>query len=315
MDIIVLDDYQGVALGMADWSRLRAQGRVEVSGDHIADSDELVQRLAPYQAVVLMRERTALPAHVIDRLPQLELVVTTGRRNPAIDLEACRRRGIVVCNTASPPGSTVEHTWALLLGLCRHLVEEAINVREGRWQSALGRDLAGKTLGILGLGRIGTEVAKVAQAFGMDVIAWSRSLTPERAAEAGVRAAALEHVLGRADVVTIHLVLSEETRGLVGARELRLMKPDALLVNTSRGPIVDVDALVDALEHGHLGGAAVDVFETEPLPADHPLRRAPRLLATPHIGYVTERVYRVFYGEAVEDLEAYLAGAPIRRID
>jgi phosphoglycerate dehydrogenase-like enzyme len=288
---------------------------VEVSGDHIADSDELVQRLAPYQAVVLMRERTALPAHVIDRLPQLELVVTTGRRNPAIDLEACRRRGIVVCNTASPPGSTVEHTWALLLGLCRHLVEEAINVREGRWQSALGRDLAGKTLGILGLGRIGTEVAKVAQAFGMDVIAWSRSLTPERAAEAGVRAAAREHVLGRADVVTIHLVLSEETRGLVGARELRLMKPDALLVNTSRGPIVDVDALVDALEHGHLGGAAVDVFETEPLPADHPLRRAPRLLATPHIGYVTERVYRVFYGEAVEDLEAYLAGAPIRRID
>lgn len=315
MDIIVLDDYQGVALQLADWSRLQAQGRVEVCGDHIADSEELVQRLSSYDVVVLMRERTALPAPVIDRLPNLKLVVTTGRRNPVLDLDACRRHGVVVCNTTSPAGSTVEHTWALLLGLCRHLVEEAANVREGRWQSTLGRDLAGKTLGILGLGRIGTEVAKVAQAFGMDVVAWSRSLTPERAAEAGVDAAPFDEVLGRADVVSIHLVLGDETRGLLGERELRLMRPGSLLVNTSRGPIVETDALVKALQDGHLGGAAVDVFDTEPLPADHPMRRAPRLLATPHLGYVTERVYRVFYGEAVEDIEAFLAGAPIRRID
>jgi phosphoglycerate dehydrogenase-like enzyme len=315
VDIIVLDDYQGVALQMADWSRLQAQGRVDVCGDHVDGSDELVERLAPYDAVVLMRERTPLPAAVIDRLPRLRLVVTTGRRNPVIDLDACRRRGIVVCNTGSPAGSTVEHTWALLLALCRHLVEEAGNVRAGRWQSTIGRDLSGQTLGVLGLGRIGAQVARVGRAFGMDVLAWSRSLTPGRAAEAGAVAAPLDEVLAGSDVVTVHLVLSEETRGLVGAREIGLMRPGALLVNTSRGPIVDTAALVDALEGGHLGGAALDVFDTEPLPADDPLRRAPRLLATPHLGYVTERVYRTFYGEAVEDIEAFLAGAPIRRID
>ena len=315
VDIIVLDDYQGVALEMADWSRLQAQGRVEVLREHVGDPDELAQVLSSYDAVVLMRERTPLPAAVIERLPRLRLVVTTGRRNPVIDLDATRRRGIVVCNTGSPAGSTVEHTWALLLGLCRHLVEEASNVREGRWQTTIGRDLAGRTLGVLGLGRIGAQVAGVARAFGMDVLAWSRSLTPERAAEAGVTMAGIDDVLRRADVVTVHLVLSEETRGLLGARELGLMKPGALLVNTSRGPIVDTDALVAALQQGDLGGAAVDVFDTEPLPAHHPLRSAPRLLATPHIGYVTERVYGTFYGEAVEDIEAFLAGAPIRRID
>lgn len=315
MDIIVLDDYQGVALQMADWSRLQAQGRVEVVREHVGDLDELVRVLSPYDAVAMMRERTALPAAVIDRLPRLKLIVTTGRRNPVIDVDAAGRRGIVVCNTGSPPGSTVEHTWALLLALCRHLVEEATNVREGRWQSTIGRDLAGLTLGVVGLGRIGSQVAKVAQAFGMDVLAWSRSLTTDRAAEAGVTAVDLEQLLAGSDVVSVHLVLSPETRGLLGARELGLMRPEALLVNTSRGPIVDANALVQALESGHLGGAAVDVFDTEPLPADSPLRRAPRLLATPHIGYVTERVYRTFYGEAVEDLEAFLAGAPIRRVD
>ncbi|HEU4566788.1 MAG TPA: D-2-hydroxyacid dehydrogenase family protein [Marmoricola sp.] len=315
MDIIVLDDYQGVAAELADWSRLRAQGRVEFSRDHVADPDALVRRLEPYDVVVLMRERTALPATVVDRLPRLRLVVTTGRRNPVIDLDACRRRGVVVCNTGSPPGSTVEHTWALLLGLCRHLVEEATNVREGRWQSTLGRDLGGRTLGVLGLGRIGSEVVRVARAFGMDVVAWSRSLTPERAADAGAQAVPFEEVFTRADVVSIHLVLADGTRGLVGERELRLMRPGSLLVNTSRGPIVDTGALVSALADGHLGGAAVDVFDTEPLPADHPMRRTPRLLATPHLGYVTERVYRTFYGEAVEDVEAFLTGSPIRRID
>lgn len=315
VDIIVLDDYQGVALQMADWSRLEAQGRVDVLREQVQGPDELVRVLSPYDAVVLMRERTALPAAVIDRLPRLQLIVTTGRRNPVIDLEAARRRGIVVCNTGSPAGSTVEHTWALLLALCRHVVEEATNVREGRWQSTIGRDLAGRTLGVVGLGRIGTRVAEVARAFGMDVLAWSRTMTAERAAGSGVTPAGLDELLAGSDVVSVHLVLSEETRGLLGARELGLMRPGALLVNTSRGPVVDQDALVAALESGHLAGAAVDVFDTEPLPIESPLRRAPGLLATPHIGYVTERVYRTFYGEAVEDLEAFVAGAPIRRID
>ncbi|HEY6934911.1 MAG TPA: D-2-hydroxyacid dehydrogenase family protein [Marmoricola sp.] len=315
MDILVLDDYQGVALEMADWSRLQAQGRVDVERQHIADPEALVQRLAPYDAVVLMRERTAMPAEVLERLPRLRLVVTTGRRNPVLDVEAARRRGVVVCNTGSPAGSTVEHTWALLLALCRHLVEEANNLSGGRWQTTIGHDLAGRTLGVLGLGRIGTRVAEVGRAFGMEVVAWSRSLTAERAAAAGVTALSFDEVLRTADAVTVHLVLSDETRGLVGARELALMKPGALLVNTSRGPIVETDALLAALTSGHLGGAAVDVFDTEPLPVDHPMRRAPRLLATPHIGYVTERVYRTFYGEAVEDIEAFLAGTPVRRID
>jgi phosphoglycerate dehydrogenase-like enzyme len=315
VDILVLDDYQGVALEMADWSRLQAQGRVDVERRHIDDPDLLVQRLAPYDAVVLMRERTAMPAQVLERLPRLRLVVTTGRRNPVLDVGAARRRGVVVCNTGSPSGSTVEHTWALLLGLCRHLVEEANNVSEGRWQSTIGHDLAGRTLGVLGLGRIGTRVAEVGRAFGMDVVAWSRSLTAERAAAAGVTALGFDEVLRAAEVVTLHLVLGEETRGLVDARALGLMRPGALLVNTSRGPIVDTDALLAALASGHLGGAAVDVFDTEPLPDDHPMRRTPRLLATPHVGYVTERVYRTFYGEAVEDIEAFLAGTPVRRID
>jgi phosphoglycerate dehydrogenase-like enzyme len=312
MRVAVLDDYQGVAMDMADWSRVLAQGEVDVFRDHITDPAGLRERLAPYDVVVLMRERTPLPAEVIEQLPRLKLVVTTGRRNPAIDIEAARRRGIPVCNTASPGSSTSELTWALILGLSRHLVTEVTNVRAGSWQTTVGRDLAGSTLGVLGLGRIGAQVATVGRAFGMRVLAWSRTLTSERAAQVGAIAAGLEEVLAGSDVVTIHLPLADSTTGLVGQRELALMKPGALLVNTSRGPIVDTSALMRALVSGHLGGAGLDVYDEEPLPLGHPLRSMPQVLVTPHIGYVTEGVYRVFFTEAVEDIEAFLAGTPIR---
>ena len=314
MRIAVLDDYQGVALTMADWSRVQAVAEVEVFRDHLGDLDALAERLAPFDVLVLMRERTPLPAQLSERLPQLRLVVTTGRRNASIDVEALRARGVPVCSTESVATSTPELTWALILGLSRHLVSSVTDVRQGRWQTTIGSDLAGRTLGIVGLGRIGAKVARVGTAFGMDVLGWGRHLTAGRAAESGATAAPLDEVLRSADIVTIHVVLSAETRGLVGARELALMKPGSLLVNTSRGPVVDTPALVAALESGHLGGAAVDVFDSEPLPADHPLRSTPRLLATPHIGYVTENGYRVFYGQSVENIEAFLRGAPIRVI-
>jgi phosphoglycerate dehydrogenase-like enzyme len=310
--IAVLDDYQGVAVSMADWSRVKAAATVDVFRDHVSDAAARVERLAPYDVLVLMRERTPLPASVIERLPELKLVVTTGRRNPSIDVEALRARGIPVCNTESPPGATAELTWALILGLARHLLTSATDVREGRWQTTVVMDLAGRTLGVVGLGRIGTHVARVGQALGMNVIGWGRHLTVERAEAAGVRAVPFDEVLASSDVVTVHVVLSDETRGMIGERELALMQPHALLVNTSRGPVVETAALVRSLEAGHLGGAAVDVFDTEPLPVDHPLRSAPRLLATPHIGYVTEAGYRVFYGQAVENIEAFLDGSPIR---
>lgn len=312
MKVTVLDDYQGVALEMADWSPVLARGAVDVFTDHVVDPAALATRLAPYDVVVLMRERTPLPGTVIDQLPNLRLVVTTGRRNPVIDLAAARARGIVVCGTDSRGSAPGELTWALILGLSRHLVTEAGNVRAGGWQTTLGRDLAGKTLGILGLGRIGSQVAAVGRAFGMDVVAWSAHLTAERAAAAGARAVDLDELLATADVATIHLVLSDRTRGLVGARELALMKPDALLVNTSRGPIIDGAALVEALRAGRLGGVGLDVFDDEPLPVDHPLRTSPRVLATPHIGYVTEDVYRTFFAGVVEDIVGFLEGSPVR---
>lgn len=312
MRIAVLDDYQRVALAMADWSPVTARAHVDVFADHVADADALVARLADYDAVVMMRERTPLPAAVIERLPRLRLVVTTGMRNAVLDLDAARAAGVTVCGTRSEAGAPVELTWALILGLARHLVDEARNLDAGGWQSTVGTDLNGRTLGVLGLGRIGSAVARIGQAFGMSVVAWSASLTPQRAAEVGVEAVTLDRLLTDSDVVTVHQVLSARTRSLVGRRELSLMKPTALLVNTSRGPIIDTDALVDALRSGSLGGAGLDVFDTEPLPADHPLRSAPRTLLTPHIGYVTQNVYRTFYGDVVEDVVAYLDGEPVR---
>jgi phosphoglycerate dehydrogenase-like enzyme len=313
--IAVLDDYQQVALTMADWGPVLERASVDAFSDHVVSPPALAERLAPYDAVVLMRERTPLPAEVIEALPRLRLIVTTGRRNPVIDLAAARARGVVVCNTDSPATAPVELTWALILGLARHLAVEDANLRGGGWQSTVGRDLAGSVLGVVGLGRLGTPVATVGRAFGMEVLGWSRSLSRERARSVGAQAVGLEELLGRADVVTVHLPLTEETRGLIGVRELALMKPGALLVNTSRGPIVDEAALLDALSAGRLGGAGLDVFDVEPLPVGHPLLSAPRTLLSPHVGYVTEGTYRVFFGEVVEDIVAFLDGAPIRTVE
>jgi phosphoglycerate dehydrogenase-like enzyme len=312
--VAVLDDYQGVALSMADWSEVRRRATVDVFRDHVADPAALVERLRPYPVVVLMRERTPLPAHVIDRLPALRLIVTTGRRNPSVDVAAARSRGIVVCGTGSLATAPGELTWALILGLCRHLVEEVGNVRSGGWQTTLGTDLAGRTLGVVGLGRIGSQVATVGRAFGMEVLAWSANLTAERAAAVGASAVPFEELLSRSDVVTVHQVLSDRTRGHVGDSELRLMKPTAFLVNTSRAAVVDTEAVVEALRDHRLAGAGLDVFDEEPLPADDPLRSVPGLLLTPHIGYVTEGVYRRFYAEVVEDILAFLDGTPLRTL-
>lgn len=313
----VLDDYQGAALTLADWSAL--DGRVEVRAfrEHIADRDELVAGLADCEIVVAMRERTPFDADLLSRLPRLRLLVTTGMRNASIDLAAATAQGITVCGTASSSTPPVELTWALLLGLARQVTVESRAMREGGpWQSTVGQDLHGRTLGLLGLGKIGSRVARVATAFGMEVVAWSRNLTAERAAEEGVQLAdSKEDLLRSSDFVSVHLVLSDRTRGLLGEPELRAMRPHAFLVNTSRAAIVDRAALLRALREGWIAGAGLDVFDTEPLPADDPLRTLPNVLATPHLGYVTEHNYRTYYREAVEDITAFLDGSPVRTLN
>jgi phosphoglycerate dehydrogenase-like enzyme len=310
--IAILDDYQGVALRMADWRRLPAGVAVEVFQDHLADLEAVAARLAGFEIVLAMRERTPFPRALLERLPRLRLLVTTGMRNAAIDLRAAAERGILVSGTAGLPYPTAELTWGLILALVRRIPVEDRATREGRWQVSVGLGLSGKTLGVLGLGTLGSRVARVGRAFDMEVLAWSRHLTAERAAAAGAAPVERDELLARSDVVTVHLVLGERTRGLLGARELALMKRTAYLVNTSRGPIVDEAALITALRAGAIAGAGLDVFDEEPLPLDHPFRRLPGTVITPHLGYVTEETYRVFYGEALEDIEAYLRGAPIR---
>jgi phosphoglycerate dehydrogenase-like enzyme len=310
--VALLDDYQGVALAMADWGRLPAEVEVTAFGDHLADPEAVAARLAAFEVVVAMRERTPFPRALLERLPALRLLVTTGMRNAAIDLRAAAERGVVVCGTGGLPYPTAELTWGLILALARRIPLEDRGVREGRWQRTVGVGLNGKRLGVLGLGTLGSRVARIGRAFEMEVLAWSQNLTAARAAEAGATLVPRDELLARADVVTIHLVLGDRTRGLLGARELALMKPTAFLVNTSRAPIVDVTALVAALRAGALAGAALDVYDEEPLPPDDPLVGLPGVVLTPHLGYVTEETYRVFYGQALEDVEAYLAGAPVR---
>ncbi|MET9620088.1 D-2-hydroxyacid dehydrogenase family protein [Streptomyces sp. NPDC006464] len=312
----VLDDYQGVALASADWSALAGRVDVRVLREHLTDRDALVAALEDCEIVVVMRERTPMDAELLDRLPRLRLLVTSGMRNASIDLAAAARLGITVCGTTSSAEPPAELTWALILGLARHVRTEAQGLREGGpWQSTVGTDLAGRTLGLLGLGRIGSRVARVGLAFGMDVLAWSPHLTDERAAEHGVRRASdKRELMARSDVVSLHLVLSDRTRGIVGEDELRAMLPTARLVNTSRAGLVDGEALLRALREGWIAGAGLDVFATEPLPADDPLRTLPNVLALPHLGYVTEANYARFHGGAVEDIEAWLAGAPIREL-
>ncbi|WP_448609390.1 D-2-hydroxyacid dehydrogenase family protein [Geodermatophilus sp. URMC 60] len=312
--IAVLDDFQSVAAEFADWSRLPEDADVVSFADHLDDEEAVAERLAGFDVVVAMRERTPFPRTLLERLPRLRLLVTTGARNTAIDVAAAAERGIPVCGTGAHPTGTVELTWALVLAVARHVPEEDAGVRAGGWQRTVGTDLAGARLGVLGLGRLGTRVARIGQAFGMDVVAWSQNLTEERAAEAGVRRVDRDELFATADVLTVHLVLSDRTRGLVGRDELARVKPGAILVNTSRGPIVDEAALIEALSEGRLAGAGLDVHDREPLPADSPLRRAPRTVLTPHLGYVTRDTYRVFYGDAVEDVAAWLRGEPVRVI-
>jgi phosphoglycerate dehydrogenase-like enzyme len=308
--VVVLDDYQRVASDCAAWESI--DGEVEFVHDHL-EGDDLVAALAGADVVVAMRERTAFDADLLARLEALRLLVTTGAANASIDVAAAASQGVTVCGTGALPSPAAEMTWALILALVRQVPEADRGVREGGWQTTIGTELAGKTLGLLGLGRLGQRVARVGLAFEMPVIAWSQNLDPELARGLGVEPAATkEELLERADVVSLHLKLSERTRGILGARELGLLKPGALLVNTSRGPLVDEDALLDALRSGHLGGAALDVFDREPLPLDHPLRGAPRTVLSPHLGYVTDGTYRVFYGDAVEDVLAWQRGEPLR---
>jgi len=312
MKIAILDDYQNIATDLADWGSLAAE--VVVFTKPFADPDEAVRSLAGFDVLVAMRERTRFPAEVLERLTDLRLLVSTGPANAPIDVAAARRLGITVCGTGYESHATIEHTWALILGAARNLVAEAESMRTGGWQLTVGDGLHSKTLGILGLGRVGSEVARVGQAFGMNTIAWSQNLTPETAAEYGVRAVTKEQLFTESDVVSIHVVLSERTRGLVGAAELGSMKPSALLVNTSRGPVVDEAALVDVLREGRIRGAAIDVFDTEPLPADHQLRSLPNALLTGHVGYVNRDLYEIFYQDSVEDIAAFRAGSPIRLV-
>jgi phosphoglycerate dehydrogenase-like enzyme len=311
---VILDDYQGVSTAYADWSAVPDLS-VEVVRDHLTDVESVVSALAGATIVVVMRERTPLGAKLLARLPDLRLVVTTGMRNASIDLEACRQHGVTVCGTGSLTTPTVELTWALIHGLTRNLLPEAQALRADRWQSTVSTDLAGSTLGLLGLGKIGTRVAAVARAFEMDVAAWSPHLTEERAAEAGVRLVTKPELFSGSDVVSLHLVLSDSTRGVVGAAELGAMRPTAYLVNTSRAGLVDSEALLEAVDLHRIAGAGLDVFDEEPLPAGDRLRSHPRVLATPHLGYVTEGNYRTYFTEAVEDVAAWLAGTPVRTLN
>jgi phosphoglycerate dehydrogenase-like enzyme len=304
--IAVLDDYQNVALSMADWSQLDGQATVTVFNDHLSGSDAVVARLQPFDVVCVMRERTPLTRTIIEHLPRLRLIASTGRRNASVDLEAAKERGIEVVHTGYSSSPTIELTWALILASARSLVAENASLRSGGWQRFVGDDLAGRTLGVVGLGNIGAAVARIGKAFDMTVLAWSQNLTPERAAEAGARLVEKDELFGQADIVTIHLVLSRRTRGLVGARELALMKPTARLINTSRGPIVVEADLICALEGGKIAGAAIDVFDQEPLPPAHPLRILPNLLATPHIGYVSRNLYELFYRDTVDHIRQWL---------
>lgn len=304
--IAVLDDYQGVALTLADWSEVQKRAHVDVFSDHLANADAAVARLLPYDVVCVMRERTPLRRDVLERLPRLKLICSTGKRNASIDTTAAAERGIQVVHTSYSSSSTIELTWALILAGARHLVAENTSLRGGGWQVTVGDDMANRTLGILGLGSVGSQVAKVGLAFGMNVIAWSQNLTASVAAAAGARLVSKEELLRESDIVSIHLVLSARTKGLIGAAEFALMKPTARLVNTSRGPIVVESALIDALATGRIAGAAVDVFDTEPLPPDHPYRRIDKLLATPHIGYVSRELYKRFYGDTVANVLAWL---------
>jgi phosphoglycerate dehydrogenase-like enzyme len=306
LKIAILDDYQNVALRIADWSAVTKKADITVFNDHIDQADALVERLQPFDVICVMRERTPLRRDIIERLPRLRFIASTGTRNPSIDIEAATERGILLAHTGYRSTPTIEFTWALILASVRHLVGESNSIRAGGWQTSVGHELDGRTLGVVGLGNVGGQVARIGRAFGMKIVAWSQNLTAEAAEAAGAEFVTKNGLFRRADVVTIHLILSGRTRGLVGAAELALMKPTAWLINTSRGPIVDEQALIETLRGRAIAGAAVDVFDTEPLPVKHPFRSLENLLATPHIGFVAEDLYRTFYGDAAAAIGSWL---------
>jgi phosphoglycerate dehydrogenase-like enzyme len=306
--IAVLDDYQNVALSLADWSALDERATATVFNDHLANSDAVIERLQPFDIICVMRERTPMTRAIIERLPKLRLIASTGSRNASIDVKAAEERGVQVVHTGYTSAPTIELTWALILASARNLIAENTSLRRGGWQQSVGDDMAGRTLGLLGLGNVGGAVAKIGNAFGMKVIAWSQNLMNERAAEVGAALVTKDELFQKADVLSIHLVLSDRTRGLVGAAELALMKPTARLINTSRGPIVVEADLVAALTDKTIAGAAIDVFDQEPLPLGHPFRSLPNLLATPHIGYVSRGLYARFYQDTVANIRRWLDG-------
>src|SRR5246500_5441908 len=306
MKVAILDDYQNVALQIADWSAVRRHAEITVFNDHVADPPAVVERLRPFEVVCVMRERTPLPREILQQLPNLKLIASTGPRNASIDSQAATDLGIAITATGYDSTPTIEFTWSLILASMRGIDREAASLKAGGWQTSLGANLRGRSLGVVGLGNIGTEVARIGVAFGMKVIAWSQNLTEEKASAAGATLVDKQTLFREADVVTVHLVLSGRTRGLIGASEFALMKPTARFVNTSRGPIVDEAALVEALQAHRIAGAAIDVFDVEPLPADHPFRKLKNVLATPHIGYVTEDLYRTFYGDAADNIAKWL---------
>ncbi len=310
--IAILDDYQNVSLELADWSALAGRAGPVVFTEHLGDADSVARALAGFPIVVAMRERTPFPAELLEQLPDLKLLVTTGMRNFSIDMAAAKARGVAVCGTELLPWPPAELAWGLIMALSLNLPRDIRAMAGGGWQTGVGQSLRGQTLGIIGLGKQGRRIARFAGAFDMDIVAWSRNLTPDQAGEHGAARLDLDELLASADIVTIHVVLNEGTRGLIGAREFGLMKADALLVNTARGPVVDEAALLDALNTGRIAGAAIDVYDTEPLPAGHPLRNAPNTILTPHMGYVTRDNLTLMYTQAVEDIEAWLNGKPVR---
>lgn len=311
--LAILDDYQGVAMSLGPWDRLEGV-EVTVFRDTLTEHEALARRLAPFDAILAMRERTPFPRALIERLPNLRLLITTAARNRSIDAAACAEKGIVFCGTPSFGDPTVDITWGLIISLMRDIPRQQEALRAGRWQTSVGQGLEGRTLGVIGLGKLGGRVAKIGQAFGMRVLAWSQNLTEERAAEIGATRVDKATLLAEADVVTLHLILSERSRGIVGAEDLARMKPTAYIVNTSRGPLIDQDALIAALRAGIIAGAGLDVFDTEPLPAGHPMLGAPNTVLTPHLGYVTQQNFRAYYEGAVEAVLAFNAGAPVRVI-
>lgn len=315
VQIAVIDDWQDVARDVVDWSVLDSLGQVTFEHDYPADNATLAERLGRYQVICVMRERTRFDEDLLKRLPKLELLVTGGMRNAALDMQAAAKLGIKVCGTDSYKHAAPELTWALIMAATRNLVNEANSLRAGHWQQGLGGDLHGKTLGILGLGSIGQRVAQFGQVFGMRVIAWSENLTAERAEQVGVTYVSKQELFEQADVLSVHLVLSERSRGLVDAQALGWMKPTAVLVNTARGPIVDEAALIKALQKQQIAGAALDVYEQEPLPAMHPFRTLDNVLATPHVGYVSRQNYEQFFSQMIEDIQAWSAGEPVRLLN